>query len=59
MTLRAPRADAGLAGSGLIVVNPPHILERDLAILLPVLIRVLSPGATQRLDWLVGAHADR
>ena len=54
MTLRASRADAGLAGSGLIVVNPPHTLERDLEILLPVLIRVLSPGATQRLDWLVG-----
>jgi 23S rRNA (adenine2030-N6)-methyltransferase len=54
MTLRAPHADAGLAGSGLIVVNPPHTLERDLEIVLPVLIRVLSPSATQRLDWLVG-----
>ena len=54
MTLRAPRADAGLAGSGLIVVNPPHTLERDLETLLPVLIRVLSPSATQRLDRLVG-----
>ena len=46
--------DAGLAGSGLIVVNPPHALARDLEILLPVLIRVLSPNAAQRLDWLVG-----
>ncbi len=45
---------AGLAGSGLIVVNPPHALARDLEILLPVLIRVLSPNAAQRLDWLVG-----
>jgi 23S rRNA (adenine2030-N6)-methyltransferase len=54
ITLRAPRADAGLAGSGLIVINPPHTLERDLEIVLPVLIRALSPSATQRLDWLVG-----
>ncbi|MFZ3334672.1 MAG: 23S rRNA (adenine(2030)-N(6))-methyltransferase RlmJ, partial [Xanthobacteraceae bacterium] len=46
--------DAGLAGSGLIVVNPPHTLLRDLEILLPVLIRALSPRAVQRLDWLVG-----
>jgi 23S rRNA (adenine2030-N6)-methyltransferase len=54
MTLRAPRADAALAGSGLMVVNPPHTLERDLEILLPLVIQVLSPSATQRLDWLVG-----
>jgi 23S rRNA (adenine2030-N6)-methyltransferase len=52
ITLRPPRADAGLIGSGLIAVNPPHTLERDLATLLPVLIRVLSPDATQRIDWL-------
>ncbi len=54
ITLAPPRADAGLAGSGLVVVNPPHTLARDLEALLPVLIRVLSPSAAQRLDWLVG-----
>ncbi len=59
ITLAAPRADAGLAGSGLIVVNPPHTLERDLEILLPVLIRVFSPSAAQRLDRLAGEQQRR
>lgn len=52
MTLGPPRAEAGLVGSGLIVVNPPYTLERDLKSLLPVFIRVFSPQATVRLDWL-------
>ncbi|HUI15542.1 MAG TPA: 23S rRNA (adenine(2030)-N(6))-methyltransferase RlmJ [Xanthobacteraceae bacterium] len=54
ITLAATRPGAGLAGSGLIVVNPPHTLAGDLQILLPVLIRVFSPDGTQRLDWLAG-----
>lgn len=52
MTLGPPRSDAGLVGSGVIVVNPPYTLERDLKILLPVLIRVFPPKAAQRVDWL-------
>ena len=52
IALTAPRADGGLTGSGLIVVNPPYPLEEELRILLPVLARMLSPRATQRLDWL-------
>jgi 23S rRNA (adenine2030-N6)-methyltransferase len=52
MMLGAPRADAGLVGSGLIVVNPPHILERELRIVLPVLANLLLPVAAHRLDWL-------
>lgn len=52
LTLGPPSADVGLVGSGLIVVNPPYSLERDLKTLLPVLIRVLSPQAGWRLDWL-------
>jgi len=47
-----PRADAGLVGSGVIAVNPPYTLERDLQAVLPVLARVLSPNAAYRLDWL-------
>ena len=39
----AARTDAGLAGSGLIVVNPPFTLEQDLRILLPTL--SADPGA--------------
>jgi len=53
MTLGAPRADAGLTGSGLIIVNPPHVLERDMQIVLPALGNLLLPQATHRLDWLV------
>ncbi|HEX4042971.1 MAG TPA: 23S rRNA (adenine(2030)-N(6))-methyltransferase RlmJ [Xanthobacteraceae bacterium] len=54
IALGTPRADAGLVGSGVLIVNPPYTLERDLNILLPALMRVLSPQAAQRLDWLAG-----
>jgi 23S rRNA (adenine2030-N6)-methyltransferase len=56
MILGAPRAEAGLVGSGLIVVNPPFTLEADLRVLMPALGRILAPQATHRLDWLA---ADR
>jgi 23S rRNA (adenine2030-N6)-methyltransferase len=52
MILGAPRADAGLIGSGLIVVNPPHVLERELRIVLPMLGSLLFPGAAHPIDWL-------
>jgi len=54
IALGRPRAAAGLTGSGLVVVNPPYTLERDLKILLPVLVRAFSPGAAHRLDWIAG-----
>lgn len=49
------REGQGLAGSGLIVVNPPFTLERDLRMLLPALSLILAQGAGpagQALDWL-------
>jgi len=52
MTVMPPRPDAGLIGSGLIVVNPPYPLAQELRMLLPVLMRAFSPHATQRIDWL-------
>ncbi len=52
LTLGPPRADAGLVGSGLIVVNPPFTLEPDLRILMPALSRMLSRRAAYRLDRL-------
>jgi 23S rRNA (adenine2030-N6)-methyltransferase len=52
MMLGAPRTDAGLVGSGLIVVNPPHVLEREMRSVLPALANLLLPGAAHRLDWL-------
>jgi 23S rRNA (adenine2030-N6)-methyltransferase len=49
---RVPAADR-LIGSGLIIVNPPWTLERELAVLLPALAGCLSPGEGGfRLDWL-------
>lgn len=49
---RVPAADR-LIGAGLIVVNPPWTLERELAVLLPALAACLSPGEGGfRLDWL-------
>jgi 23S rRNA (adenine2030-N6)-methyltransferase len=52
--LGRPEAGAGLAGSGLIVVNPPFTLQRDLQILLPALAKMLSPEAVAGADWLAG-----
>jgi 23S rRNA (adenine2030-N6)-methyltransferase len=59
-TLRAelevgpPDNDERLRGSGLIVVNPPWTLERELATLLPALAAVLARDhkGGVRLDWL-------
>lgn len=52
--LASAQANAGLRGSGLIVVNPPWMLENELAILLPALASALSADQknTWRLDWL-------
>ena len=44
-----------LAGSGLILVNPPWRLEAELAVLLPGLAQALGAGrAGARVDWLAG-----
>jgi 23S rRNA (adenine2030-N6)-methyltransferase len=50
--VRPPGPDTGLAGSGLIVINPPFHLEAELGTLIPTLARLLSPHAGHRLDWL-------
>jgi 23S rRNA (adenine2030-N6)-methyltransferase len=52
VTLGPPRADAGLVGSGLIVVNPPYRLDGELRILLPALARAFAPDAGFTLGWL-------
>ncbi|HEX3502323.1 MAG TPA: 23S rRNA (adenine(2030)-N(6))-methyltransferase RlmJ [Xanthobacteraceae bacterium] len=50
--LGTPRADAGLIGSGLIVVNPPYPLASEMKIILPALARLSLGNAEHRLDWL-------
>ena len=52
ITLGPPRADAGLVGSGLIVINPPFKLGADLKVLLPALAAAFAAGAACRIDWL-------
>jgi 23S rRNA (adenine2030-N6)-methyltransferase len=53
ITLGPPRGDAGLVGSGLIVVNPPFKLAGELKILLPALADAFAAaGAASRIDWL-------
>jgi 23S rRNA (adenine2030-N6)-methyltransferase len=49
----APREDR-LASAGLVLVNPPWTLERELSILLPALAASLAPSGEGdfRLDWL-------
>jgi 23S rRNA (adenine2030-N6)-methyltransferase len=53
----APLVDpARLSGCGLIVVNPPWTLERELHIMLPALVPILA-GADRggaRIDWISG-----
>jgi 23S rRNA (adenine2030-N6)-methyltransferase len=56
ITLGPPRGDAGLVGSGLIVVNPPFKLHAELKILLPALADAFpAAGASSRIDWLAAA----
>jgi 23S rRNA (adenine2030-N6)-methyltransferase len=47
-----PRDDAALSGSGLIIVNPPFPLERELRVILAALTRLLAAQGGYRLDWL-------
>jgi len=47
-----PRATGALAGSGVIIANPPYPLESELRTLLPALTRLLAPAGAYRIDWL-------
>ena len=46
------QGDAGLAGSGLILVNPPFKLDAELRARLPELGQILSREAACSVDWL-------
>jgi 23S rRNA (adenine2030-N6)-methyltransferase len=52
--VRAPEVNAGLAGSGVVIINPPWPLYDELAVLLPQLTKALSSGsgAGHKLIWL-------
>jgi 23S rRNA (adenine2030-N6)-methyltransferase len=54
LRIKAAFAQGGLSGSGLIIINPPWTLEKDLRILLPALAERLGLGEWGRgqVDWL-------
>jgi 23S rRNA (adenine2030-N6)-methyltransferase len=54
LSIASARGDGALAGSGLIIVNPPFPLERELRVILSTLTQLLAPMGTYRLDWLAG-----
>jgi 23S rRNA (adenine2030-N6)-methyltransferase len=56
LLIRAPSSAGELAGSGLLILNPPFTLEAQLAVLLPYLAATLArgKGAGHRLAWLAG-----
>jgi 23S rRNA (adenine2030-N6)-methyltransferase len=54
LTIAPPGAEAGLTGSGLIVVNPPFPLAGELKAMLPALCSLLGPRAAAAVDWLAG-----
>jgi 23S rRNA (adenine2030-N6)-methyltransferase len=55
LMVRPPRENGGLAGSGLVVINPPWTLQRELKELLPALANLLGENGQgqQSLRWLV------
>ncbi len=54
--LLVERAVAGkLYGSGMIVVNPPYVLEDELKVILPALVQALGgEGASHKIEWIRG-----
>jgi 23S rRNA (adenine2030-N6)-methyltransferase len=52
--VRPPATPAHLFGSGMIVVNPPYVLEDELRALLPALAGLLGQDGTgrHRLQWV-------
>jgi 23S rRNA (adenine2030-N6)-methyltransferase len=54
--IRSPSRDERLDGSGLVVVNPPFVFEKEMRILLPEMNKALAedPKASWSLDWLAG-----
>ena len=56
LCVRPPLSEGSLAGTGLLILNPPFTLEAALKTLLPYLVRTLGQArdADSRLEWLTG-----
>ncbi|MEQ1769927.1 MAG: 23S rRNA (adenine(2030)-N(6))-methyltransferase RlmJ [Devosia sp.] len=47
--------DGKLTGSGMIAVNPPFVLEGEMKLILPTLVKALAPArGSHRIEWLRG-----
>lgn len=57
--VRQPSREALFDGSGLVVVNPPFVFEKEMRVLLPELKKALAedPKARWSLEWLAGEAA--
>jgi 23S rRNA (adenine2030-N6)-methyltransferase len=56
LTIRPASAPPRLHGTGMVVVNPPYILEEEMKTVLPMLAELLSDEALGRwsVDWVAG-----
>jgi 23S rRNA (adenine2030-N6)-methyltransferase len=56
LTIREPSEPPRLHGTGMIVINPPFVLEEEMRALMPVLADVLSDEGRGRwtIDWVAG-----
>lgn len=55
LRIRSGRDPSVLSGTGLVILNPPYLLDQKLGILLPYLAERLAQGSGGwRLDWLSG-----
>ena len=56
LTLRAPSQPPRLHGTGMIVVNPPFVLEEEMSVLLPALADLLADAGrgAWRMEWVAG-----
>jgi 23S rRNA (adenine2030-N6)-methyltransferase len=55
LMLREARRQGGLLGSGLVVINPPFTLDRQLHVVMPALAEVLSSITAAKTDWTMSA----
>ncbi|MGV3574517.1 MAG: 23S rRNA (adenine(2030)-N(6))-methyltransferase RlmJ [Devosia sp.] len=56
LTIRQPSEPPRLHGTGMIVINPPFVLEEEMRVLMPVLADALSDEGRGRwtIDWVAG-----
>jgi 23S rRNA (adenine2030-N6)-methyltransferase len=55
LAVRAPTPDGTLSANGLLIVNPPWMLDTEVRTMAPVLADLMAtgPGAGASVDWLV------